>query len=365
MRDSKLIDDISVTVVVPVYKVEGTLEATVKSVQEQTHRNLEIILVDDGSPDKSGELCDRLALGDSRIKVIHQKNSGVSAARNSGIAAATSDYICFIDSDDEIAYNFIEKALEAIYESESEIAICGVVYYYRNDTCRYEKEAGNSDFSSLTYEQCMDLFSDNIMAICVSKIFSLKVIRENGLRFPEGITCAEDGIFMYNYFLHTQKVSFVNIPAYRYYIFRSNSGKRTYSFESQKKLFLSKKALLERHCSYEEVNRYCSKKAVAGIRSRFEYLAKKNTKNYEEANATMEFFLPYIVPMADSDKITEGSDLDWFKANKKVILNKDVKYLLDDAFKKRKAEKRAVYIEEFKRMNLLQKIRFLMKKLIY
>ncbi|MBE6820013.1 MAG: glycosyltransferase family 2 protein [Ruminococcaceae bacterium] len=364
MCESKILDSIPVTVVIPVYKVEGTLEATVKSVQSQTHQNLEIILVDDGSPDKSGELCEKLALEDTRIKVIHQKNAGVSAARNAGIADATSDYICFVDSDDEIAFNFIEKSLKAICDSGAELAVCGVTYYHTNETCFEKKESCNSDFSSLSYEQCMDLFSDRIMPLCVSKIFSLDIIRKNNLRFPEGITCAEDGIFMYNYLLHCKTVSFLDIPAYRYYFYRSNSGSRTYSFESQKMLFFSKKTLLEKHCSEDDVKKYCAQKAVAGIRARLEYIAKKNSKNYDEVNAAFDLFLPYIIPLADSNEITVGANLDWFIKNKKAILNKEGKFLLDEAFKKRKAEKRAVYIEEFKKMNMRQKVIFIIKKLI-
>ena len=101
--------ELKISVIVPVYKVEEYLDRCVKSIVEQTHKNLEIILVDDGSPDNCPMMCDKWAEKDSRIKVIHKKNEGVSAARNIGLDNAKGEYIGFVDSDD-----YLEK--EAIYE---------------------------------------------------------------------------------------------------------------------------------------------------------------------------------------------------------------------------------------------------------
>lgn len=98
-----------VSVIVAVYKVEPYVERCVRSIMEQTYRNLEIILVDDGSPDKSGEICDRLALEDARITVYHQTNNGASAARNFGVSKSCGEYIAYIDSDDYVAGNYIER----------------------------------------------------------------------------------------------------------------------------------------------------------------------------------------------------------------------------------------------------------------
>lgn len=102
-----------VSVIVAVYKVEPYVERCVRSIMEQTYRNLEIILVDDGSPDKSGEICDRLALEDARIAVYHQTNNGASAARNFGVSKSCGEYIAYIDSDDYVAGNYIERLVFA------------------------------------------------------------------------------------------------------------------------------------------------------------------------------------------------------------------------------------------------------------
>lgn len=112
-----------VSIIVPIYKVEEYLDRCVKSIINQTYKNIEIILVDDGSPDQCPTICDRWSLADSRVKVIHKKNGGLSDARNEGIKIALGEYIAFIDSDDWIDNNWIEALITEIKRKECEIAI--------------------------------------------------------------------------------------------------------------------------------------------------------------------------------------------------------------------------------------------------
>ena len=119
-----------ISVIVPVYKVESYLDTCVKSLVGQTFRDLEIILVDDGSPDGCGVMCDAWADRDERIRVIHQKNGGLSAARNSGIRAASGEYISVIDSDDRVDPEMLGTMLAALEESAADIALCGFVHEY-------------------------------------------------------------------------------------------------------------------------------------------------------------------------------------------------------------------------------------------
>ena len=114
-----------VSVIIPVYKVEQYLERCVRSVTSQTYDNLEILLIDDGSPDRCGEMCDSFAAEDRRIRVIHQKNGGLSAARNTGIDASSGQWLFFIDSDDFIHRDCIGKLLAAAETSGADIASCG------------------------------------------------------------------------------------------------------------------------------------------------------------------------------------------------------------------------------------------------
>lgn len=116
-----------ITVIIPVYNVEKYLDRCLESIVKQTYKNLEIILVDDGSPDNCPELCDLWQSKDSRIKVIHKKNGGLSSARNAGLDFATGDFIAFVDSDDYISENMLETMLEAALKNNIKVACCGRV----------------------------------------------------------------------------------------------------------------------------------------------------------------------------------------------------------------------------------------------
>lgn len=114
-----------ISVVVPVYNAQDHLERCVKGLFAQTYQNLEIILVDDGSKDKSGAICDHLAQRDSRVKVIHKQNGGVSRARNTGMEAASGEYLQFVDSDDMLSPDFCSIMAKLLKESGKSMVICG------------------------------------------------------------------------------------------------------------------------------------------------------------------------------------------------------------------------------------------------
>lgn len=137
-----------VSVIVAVYKIEPYVERCVRSIMEQSYRNLEIILVDDGSPDKSGEICDRLALEDARITVYHQENKGASAARNFGVSKSRGAYIAYIDSDDYVAGNYIERLVFAAQTTGAEVApaviaqqIATTLHSTKQERCRSCRES--------------------------------------------------------------------------------------------------------------------------------------------------------------------------------------------------------------------------------
>ncbi len=121
-----------ISVIIPVFKVEKYLEKCIKSIVNQTIENLEIILVDDGSPDQCPKICDYWASKDSRIKVVHKKNGGLSDARNAGLDIAKGEYISFIDSDDWVALDMYEIMLKAMKEENADICACGIMGCYQN-----------------------------------------------------------------------------------------------------------------------------------------------------------------------------------------------------------------------------------------
>ena len=114
-----------ITIIVPVYNAEGTIERCIQSVIKQQFSDFELIVIDDGSVDKSGELCDRYAENDSRIRVIHQENQGVSSARNVGILAAQGEYVTFLDSDDELEPSVLSQYFEAVNKFQCDIVVGG------------------------------------------------------------------------------------------------------------------------------------------------------------------------------------------------------------------------------------------------
>ena len=132
-----------ITVIIPVYNVEKYLDKCVQSVMNQTYTNLEIILVDDGSPDNCPKMCDDFAKGDSRIRVIHKQNGGLSDARNAGIDIATGEYLMFVDSDDYIAPTMVEKLYTALKTANADISICNFFYVGESNGDDYSERNTN------------------------------------------------------------------------------------------------------------------------------------------------------------------------------------------------------------------------------
>ena len=121
-----------ISVIVPIYNVEKYIDTCLKSITKQTYKNIEIILVDDGSTDLSAKLCDEWKKKDKRVKVIHQENKGVAQARNIGIDCATGKYISFIDPDDYIDYQMLEKLYDTLEKTNSQISICKFIHVMKN-----------------------------------------------------------------------------------------------------------------------------------------------------------------------------------------------------------------------------------------
>ncbi|WP_346676746.1 glycosyltransferase family 2 protein [Erysipelatoclostridium sp. An173] len=172
--------NILVSVIVPIYNVEDYLEKCVNSIINQTYKNLEIILVDDGSTDKSSEICDSFALKDNRIKVVHKVNGGLSDARNAGIDIANGTYYSFIDSDDYISENTIESLLKCALDASSEIAICNII--------KFNKKGIESPFycpvNKKTIYNGIDRFKTlNQPSVC-NKLFYARLF--DNIRFPKG-----------------------------------------------------------------------------------------------------------------------------------------------------------------------------------
>lgn len=172
-----------ISVIVPIYKVEKYLDECIQSIVSQTYSNLEIILVDDGSPDRCPQMCDEWAAKDSRIRVIHQKNGGLSAARNAGLDAANGDYVGFVDSDDYIYSDMYETMLNALIDSGKKIAYCYSVYILPDGKVHYFRDERPA--RKLNAKETLNaLYTSDFDIGMVSKLYEKKLF--DSLRFPIG-----------------------------------------------------------------------------------------------------------------------------------------------------------------------------------
>lgn len=208
-----------VSVIIPVYNAEENLKACIESIVNQTYENLEIILVDDGSTDQSGVICDTFAAKDNRIRVFHLKNGGVANARNCGLESAVGTFITFSDSDDIMDKDYIKKALVAIRDTDyvscafNTINSSGEKY-----TIDYMKCFG-TQVSYREYLGCMlDYQAGAYWGANWGKLYHHKIIRQHHIRFESGIAFAEDLRFNIEYLKHVKKIGLIHCPIYDYRI---------------------------------------------------------------------------------------------------------------------------------------------------
>lgn len=223
-----------VSIIVPVYKAEKYLPTCIDSILAQTYENFEVILIDDGSPDTSGAICDKYTQEDSRIKVIHQENAGVSTARNAGINIATGDWILFIDSDDYIETEYISSLIKA--SKPNTLIIQG-----------YKAVSSNHSISVKILKE-MQYDRGNIAELFANpqfyeyghpfgKLYNSYIIKQNHIRFNKKLSYAEDLIFLLNYILHIDCISYINGAYYNYTINTYSLSKQINPFENEYLLF--------------------------------------------------------------------------------------------------------------------------------
>ena len=238
----------TVTIVVPIYKVEKYLDRCLISIVSQSYRNMEIILVDDGSPDNCPNICDKWAQRDSRIRVVHKKNEGLGMARNTGIEHAKGDYICFFDSDDYVDSRAIEKACKCICSSNSDIVIFGV------SSVNSKGEIFKSDVPKplkrfYSGEEVQEVFLPDLIDprnsetknknLCLSAwacMYSMDLLRKINWRFvSERQNISEDSYSLIELYKHVRSVAILPEALY-YYCENEMSLTRSYRTDRYEKI---------------------------------------------------------------------------------------------------------------------------------
>lgn len=209
-----------VSIIVPAYNCIKSLEYCARSIQQQTYTDFELILVDDGSIDGSGKLCDKFAAADSRIKVIHKPNGGVSSARNAGIDAATGKYITFCDSDDYLEPDYLETLVQTAKSNPD----CGHIWCCFQTVTGYQKENAAPNYTSTksllcyTLQDYMSLHEMWLDAEPWNKLYRTDIVQTAKVRFPEDLSLGEDWLFNLAYIdaSANEKIVVVTEPLYNY-----------------------------------------------------------------------------------------------------------------------------------------------------
>lgn len=214
-----------ISIIVPVYNVEKYLKRCLDSIVNQSFNDFELILINDGSIDKSGIICDEYAQIDKRIKVVHKKNEGVSLTRNLGISIASGEYITFIDSDDWIEQDFLKKAIEYIKKNNVSILITGFVF--ENNKKIFNIFNGEKDEIFLNNEIKKEFLKQNKFSWTVyDKFFKREIIKK--YKFDSRIKIGEDMLFCWQIFKNIEKIGY--LPLYKYHYDISASKTMTSDF---------------------------------------------------------------------------------------------------------------------------------------
>lgn len=241
-------DKILISIIIPVYKVEQYLARCIESIISQTFTDWECILIDDGSPDGSGEICDYYAKQDCRLRVIHKNNEGVSAARNEGLKVARGEWITFVDSDDFLEPIFLEDLYKPVIKYRSiSFVHAGCVNFYENGTT-----TPNQKYSQYFGDNKTILF-EGFRGLVFSKLFKKSILLNNNILFDTRIRLAEDYIFTLNYLFFVDTFVFVESAGYNYFIRKGSATNSITRPEFHEGLFICAKQncdLVSRYISF-------------------------------------------------------------------------------------------------------------------
>lgn len=253
-----------VSVIVPIYNVEKYIGKCVDSIRNQDYPNIEIILVDDGSPDKSPQIIDEMASNDDRIKVIHEKNGGVSSARNRGIAAATGEYIMFVDGDDWVDDDYVSYFVDLIEKHGCDIGM-------DKNNYMVEKTMSVDKSYRVSAEKAIEwIYLGTLFVAVWNKIYKTSLLRESGVLFNEEIWYGEGMLFNIECLQCVEEVA-IGEKAVYHQTYNPDSAMRSFNLESnfcgirsmelQKDVWKKKSRAIKRAWTY---HRYCFNRTIIG-----------------------------------------------------------------------------------------------------
>lgn len=248
-----------VSVIVPVYKAEPYIRKCIDSILSQTFVDFELLLVDDGSPDNCGNICDEYVKKDARVQVFHQENGGVSKARNLGLEHAKGDYVCFIDSDDWVDASMLETLIGWEREQQTDLLFygfqCETSTVYSDTMELLQQCSGVYEGVNSIVEVCYLLEKNELFGWTWNKLFRNSIIQEYHIRFNEEISIQEDHIFTLEYLKYVMCLAVYGYTPYHYRVVQGSLINKVYSYSLCKKMlnliFLGRIDLI---CRVENVN---------------------------------------------------------------------------------------------------------------
>ena len=301
-----------ISVIVPIYKVENYLKKCLDSIVNQTYKNLEIILIDDGSPDNCGKICDEYAKKDERSKVIHKENEGVSIARNAGLKIASGDYIAFVDSDDWIELDMYEEMIKCAQEKNVDMVRCRRIFEYSNKSVK--DDVGLSDNTFFDVKSDRLYFINLILANGVLPFFNLSLIKKekidnNELRFNSDLIVGEDLLFTFKLLCNIDSIYIYDNYFYHYNVHIQSAMNSITKSEAMAKNLLKlydyiKKLLIENNLytddMQEKLARYIFYRIYYRIAEATAYSKTKDIINYFLNNENFND----IVALVDKNKLS-------------------------------------------------------------
>ncbi len=290
-----------VTIIVPIYKVEKYLPKCIESLIHQTYENLEIILVNDGSPDNCGEICDKYSKKDNRIQVIHKQNGGLSDARNKAIKIAKGDYILLADSDDWIPLDAVENMYSLAKEKECDIVVgqANIVYELKEKKEIKENEAYIKEYSNKEALEVM-LYNSEITNMACNKLYKRQLF--NGIEYPVG-KLYEDLATTYKLIAKSKKVVVTSKKTYNYLIDRNDSIMNTkFNINRMQALQFTEKILQFVRENYPDIE----KAAISRLYMECIFILLKlpYAKEYKEENRKIKRYLrKYRIRVLSNSKV--------------------------------------------------------------
>ena len=208
-----------ISVIVPVYKAEAYLCRCVDSILSQTFKDFELLLIDDGSPDRSGEICDEYAKRDSRVRVFHKENGGVSSARQCGLDNAKGEYVIHVDPDDWIEKEMYERMYEVAIKNNADIVGCDFVLEYSET----HQEVLRQPFCENSLSCIRLFFEEKLHSGCCNKLIIRKLFDDNKISFPRNVNLWEDMSTIPKVFYYAQNIQYISSPFYHYVQCNPNS----------------------------------------------------------------------------------------------------------------------------------------------